>query len=259
MSSASKTSTLPNSVHQLSPEEVKEELQYFLNEQGFIRPARSAVDPSRPWQNGVPNYDKADLLFFRGKTANHAATSLEMVVENAVKNWEMEATHLDYKDWTCHDPSSYKVSANGGKVFVGEEGARVGNYNWLMASCDKSLYDSEKETFESSHQKFGQAFLGGFPWEVLKVFSGPPKVAFSWRHWATFEGSYEGREGDEKTYELYGFAVVALNAELKIKEIEVFYKPDDFMKALHGSIPPEDLNVGKSLIGSGCPFLSSRS
>jgi hypothetical protein len=37
----------------------------------------------------------------------------------------------------------------------------------------------------SSHDAFHDAFAA-FPWEVLDVFSGPPKVAFTWRHWAEF-------------------------------------------------------------------------
>lgn len=44
-------------------------------------------------------------------------------------------------------------------------------------------------SFESSHQLFRGAFSDGvFPWEVLKVLSGPPHVVFTWRHWGKFEG-----------------------------------------------------------------------
>jgi hypothetical protein len=32
-------------------------------------------------------------------------------------------------------------------------------------------------------------------WQVLEAFSGPPKVVFSWRHWATFTGEYKGNKG----------------------------------------------------------------
>ncbi len=77
-----------------------------------------------------------------------------------------------------------------------------------MENVDKSLYDIEKENFESSHTLFGNAFLGGFPWEILKVFSGPPRTAWSWRHWARFEGEYKGRKGDGKLYEMYGIGLL---------------------------------------------------
>lgn len=31
-----------------------------------------------------------------------------------------------------------------------------------------------------------------FAWEVLDVYSGPPVVAFKWRHWGTMKNDYVG-------------------------------------------------------------------
>ncbi len=104
-----------NSVSRMSSEEVKAELAHYMREYGFVRPHRSKIDPSLNWRNGPPSYDVADLLYFRGKTMNHTAGSLESIVENLVKKWEMEATHLLYKDWTVVEHDVYKISANGGK------------------------------------------------------------------------------------------------------------------------------------------------
>ncbi|PXF44867.1 Pathogen-related protein [Gracilariopsis chorda] len=244
----------------LSEDEIRTELVYLQEEHNLLRPERSTIDPSRPWKNGLPNYDKADLLYFRGKTRNHTPESLEHIVENAVKTWEMEATHLGFQDWQSVNHDTYQVCANGAKTFKGEEAALAGNYNWLMAGVDKRLYDSNTETFESSHQLFRNTFPGGFPWEVLQVFSPPPRVSFSWRHWATFEegGQFRGRKGDGKLYEMFGFGIVDLNADMKIESIEIFYKPEEFMKALHGEIPPSELAKGQSILGNGCPFLQGQ-
>lgn len=249
-------SSMTTRVDHLSPEAVHQELETFLKTPGFVRPERSKIDSSRPWREGVPNYDTADLAFFRGKTRSHEPGSLAYIVENAVKSWEMEATHLNFIDWHSVNHKAYAVSANGGRRFEGEEGARAGNYNWLMENVQKDLYDAEKETFESSHSMFRTAFPGGFPWEVLEVFSGPPRVSFSWRHWAAFDGSFRGREGDGKTYDMYGFGVIDLDEELKVKEIEIYYKPADFIKALHGDIPVDALKDGKALVGNTCPVAS---
>lgn len=246
-----------NQVRDLSDEQVRTELSDFTEKHGYARPDRSTICPSRPWKNGVPNYDRADLAFFRGRTTVHTVGSLCSVVENAVKNWEMEATHLRFADWRSVDHANYAVSANGGKRFTGEEGALAGNYNWLMENVeDKSLYDAQSETFESSHSLFGSAFPNGFPWEVLTVFSGPPRIAFSWRHWASFDGVFKGREGDNETYEMYGFGTLDVTPDLKVKEIQIYYKPDGFLKALHGKMPLEQLKRGQSLVGSGCPVLN---
>lgn len=243
-------------VSTMTPEQVTAELDSFMNEHNFRRPSRSTIDPSRPWRHGIPNYDISDLVFFRGRSVVHPEGSLEAIVEDAVKTWEMEATHLPFSDWRSVQQDEYSVIANGARKYVGEEGALAGNYNWLLAGVDKKLYDSESETFESSHELFRAAFPGGFPWEVTKVFSGPPTVAFSWRHWATFDGEYKERKGDGKHYDLYGFGVLELNDELKVKTIQIYYKPEEFLKAIQGDIDSKELSMGRSMTGPGCPFVA---
>lgn len=177
-------------IESMTPAEITEELKFFESTHGFVRPSRSkkAEDPSLPWLFGQPNYDKADLVFFRGRSCKYKPGSLQAILEEAVKTWEFEASHLPYEHWTSIKQDDYQVSANGGKVYHGREGPEAGNYNWLLSSCDKSLYDSEKQTFHTSHNLFRGAFLSGFPWEVIEVFSPPPKITFTWRHWATFNG-----------------------------------------------------------------------
>lgn len=244
-------------VLEMCPAELTDELQMYKERFGYVRPDRSTIDPSRNWMNGTPNYDAADVLYFRGKSKNHEQGSLESTVENAVKTWESEASHLPFADWTSVDHATYRVLANGGKVYVGEDAAKAGNYNWLMASANKSLYDAEVETFHSSHSMFRGAFGGGFPWEVLAVFAGPPKITFSWRHWGDFTGMYKGREGDGKRYEMYGFGTLTVTEDLKLKQIEIWYKPDEWLQALEDGTPELTRN-GKSLIGNECPFSSSR-
>ena len=67
-------------------------------------------------------------------------------------------------------------------------------------------------SFDDSHDLFRGAFTLGFPWEVLKVvadfiisiiitmntmmkvFSGPPNVVFTWRHWGHLEGSFQDNQ-----------------------------------------------------------------
>lgn len=49
------------------------------------------------------------------KRANHEAKSLETLVENLVKNWEIEASHkMDVSEWRTVDPKTYTFSINGG-------------------------------------------------------------------------------------------------------------------------------------------------
>ncbi len=55
-------------------------------------------DPSIKWRfGGPPDYTLANLEYMMGKTKHHDEGSLELVVENLVKTWEMERSHkLDH-------------------------------------------------------------------------------------------------------------------------------------------------------------------
>ncbi|XP_038047095.1 pathogen-related protein-like [Patiria miniata] len=239
-----------------SSSNIDQQLKELADKHGFLRPDRGDLDnPPAQWREGKPDYRKADLLYFKGKTMNHKPGSLELIVENLVKKWEMEGSHLpDYMTWTTINKEKYRVQANGQKVFSGKESSTIGNYNWLLSTASKELYDSEQHTFESSHSVFRGAFPDGFAWEVLQVFSGPPKVAFSWRHWSNFSGEYKGRVGEGQVVEMHGFAIATVDEQLLIGQLEVYYKPDEFLKAMEGKIPISDVSSGKEILGTGCPI-----
>lgn len=232
--------------------EAREELEKIKKEYNYIEPDRGNLDDENiKWRVKKPDYTIANLLYFKGKTKNHAEGSLEHIVENAVKMWEMEGSHkVDINQWQSINPRKYTVQSNGGRIFDKDTSSQIGNYNWLMEGVDKSLYDSSAETFESSHQLFRGAFPGGFAWEVLEVYSGPPKIAFSWRHWANFTGNYKGRKGNGDLLEMFGFCIVTVQEDLKILSIEAFFKPELFLKALEGNIESSELRNSFS----GCPI-----
>ena len=92
-----------------------------------------------------------------------------------------------------------------------------------MLTCDKSLYDNSEETFDSSHGKFRYAFPEGFPWEVLEVLSPPPKVFFSWRHWANFAGDYKGHNGNGQMINMTGFGLITLSDAMKVTNLQIFF------------------------------------
>ena len=162
--------------------DIDQELKQLETEYGFTRPDRGDLDrPNIQWREGKPDYRAADLIYFQGKSKNHGFGSLEMIVENLVKKWEMEMTHMTCPDdWTTVKLDEYRVQVNDGQEISGQEATKEGTYNWIMRNASKELYDAKNETFESSHKLFRGAFSKGFPWELLEVYSGPPKVAFSW-------------------------------------------------------------------------------
>ena len=59
---------------------IDEQIAKFVKEYGFTIPDRGlqeANDPNFAWRERKPDYRKADLLFFQGKSKNHLPGSLE--------------------------------------------------------------------------------------------------------------------------------------------------------------------------------------
>ena len=49
--------------------------------------------PGIQWREGKPDYTKVNKAYLEGRTRTHNEGSLEKIVEDLVKTWEMEAFH----------------------------------------------------------------------------------------------------------------------------------------------------------------------
>ena len=239
-------------------DQVKIELEEVKAKYGLTEPVRSFMDDQDiKWRfGGKPDYSLTNLKFLKERTHIHPEGSLELIVENAVKTWEMERSHkLDYKQHQSVDQEKFRISANGGKIFNNEEANAVGNYNVLLNACPVEMWDSENITWESSHDAFHDAFAA-FPWEVLEVFSGPPKVAFTWRHWGHYTGTFENKyKGEGELIEMFGFGTAVLNDKLQLQDVEIFYNAADFIGSLRKEKQPGETNVNWKT--GGCPFVTT--
>lgn len=170
-------------------EAVRADLEAIKAEYDLTEPDRSFLDdPETVWRfGGPPDYSLTNYLYLKERTKQHAPGSLEQIVENLVKTWEMERSHkVDCRQHQSVDQEEFEISANGGKKFNNVEANQVGNYNVLLNSCP--TWDSANTTWEDSHEAFHKAFAA-FPWEILDVYSGPPKVAVSKMEWESPEVS----------------------------------------------------------------------
>jgi hypothetical protein len=121
---------------------------------------------------------------------SHKPGSLEDLVEKLVKNWEVEASFkTSLSDWRTVDAPNYSFAINGGKPQQAEHMLTVGTYNAIITP--NSYYDPGLSSFASSHKTF-KRMMPTFAWEVLEVYSGPPRVAFRWRHWGVMKEDYVG-------------------------------------------------------------------
>ncbi|KAK9199088.1 hypothetical protein WN944_014275 [Citrus x changshan-huyou] len=92
--------------------------------------------------------------------------SIEETVQNAVKSWEMELSHkTSLNDFKTINPEKFKLIVNGRKGLSREESLQLGSYNAL-------LNNSVPKEFH--------------------VYSGPPMVAYKFKHWGYFEGPFQG-------------------------------------------------------------------
>jgi len=195
-------------------------------------------EPAGGWRHGKPNYDQVIAKWKRQKETYHENGSLEETVENLVKEWEAEASHKkDPKDWKTIDIDNWYLSGNAGSKVDAFENVEVGNYNALMNDVDDlELYNHEM-TWDESHEKFRDVFKTGFAWEVTECFTGPPKIAFSWRHWGHLgtETLQQEEEGDGQLVEMKGFAIANVtirDGNILLQGVETYFDSKGFLNEI---------------------------
>ncbi|KAF6828544.1 hypothetical protein CMUS01_08541 [Colletotrichum musicola] len=222
------------------------------------QPAAAAPSPSLPdyvtspnavfgdkgvqWRYGrAPDYTKTRKVWREGRKMNHAAGSLEEICENLVKNWEVEASFKTrLSDWRTVDHANYTFSINGGPPQTGEHMLRVGTYNAVISANE--YYSPEHSDFASSHKTF-KRMMPTFAWEVLEVYSGPPCVAFKWRHWGVMKEDYVGfnDKGEKVTakahggpIDITGITIARVDDKLRLQAVDTWF---DSLQMFHQIAP----------------------
>lgn len=235
-------------------EEARKELVQLKSQTGMKEPMRGFMnEPNTKWRfGGPPDYTLANLYYLKGKTMDHPEGSLEQVVENLVKTWEFERSHkLDCQQHKSINPDKFLIGANGWKMYNNVEANQVGNYNVLCDGVKPELW-APNQTWDDTHHAFKDAFAA-FPWEVLKVFSGPPLVTFSWRHWANFTGTYKGNKGKGEIVNMYGFATATVSPDLKLETVQLYFDATEFLEVMEGKKPASCLLKAQSVFGDYVP------
>ncbi|MFQ6393169.1 ester cyclase [Nocardia sp. KC 131] len=198
------------------------------------RDAVVAATPAEDWRGAAPDYHLTNQIVPLERTTSHEAGSLEAIVEDLVRVFEMEVSHKkDPAKWVSVVAEHYRGRVNGGQWQNAQEFARIGSYNILIG--DNPYYDAGSETFESSHETFLTAFPNGFFWEVLEVLAGPPAVTLRWRHWGKYDGAYKGHQPTGAQIEMFGVTIARVSDDLRILELEHFYDNNELLAPLaHG-------------------------
>ncbi|CAN1337355.1 Pathogen-related protein [Linum perenne] len=74
-----------------------------------------SADGKTQWRHGdPPQYDVVNKLFEQERTQLWGEGSLEEIVQNAVKTWEMEFSHkIRLEDFKTIDPNIFNLVVNG--------------------------------------------------------------------------------------------------------------------------------------------------
>ncbi|KAJ3040853.1 hypothetical protein HDV00_010313 [Rhizophlyctis rosea] len=235
----------------------------------FLSPDAVLQDDAK-WRFGrKPDYSKTRKAWRETKIMNHQAGSLQELVENVVKNWEIEASYKpDPTEWRTINHQSYEFRLNGGPSQPAEVMARVGTYNALLSPS--KYYDPQHNDFAASHKTF-KRMMPTFAWEVLEVYGGPPRVAFKWRHWGTFLGDYTAlnERGEKvtlpktgKVIDIRGMTTATLDDQFRITAVDVYFDPmdmfrqmDEAQKELDGEEGGGDIDTVATQLAR-CPFMN---
>ncbi|KAK3198638.1 hypothetical protein Dsin_022053 [Dipteronia sinensis] len=109
-------------------------------------------------------------------------------------------------------------------------------YHQTSLPEDFKYYKAEEETFTSSHEAFRSAFPRGFAWAVLSVYSGPPVIAYKFRHWGFFEGPFKGHAPTGEMVEFYGFGTLKVDESLR-EDVQIYYDPAELFGGLFKGAP----------------------
>lgn len=212
------------------------------------------------WRHGGrPIFHTVNRLFEQERTQVWPEGSIEELVQNAVKTWQME---ISYKTNISHfktiNPEKFKLFVNGREGLSAEETLQHGTYKAVLKTSlpkEFQYHKVEEESYETSDDAFKSALPRGFAWEVIKVYSGPPVIAFKFRHWGYFEGPFKGHAPTGDKVEFYGVVVMKVDDSLRAEEVEIYYDPGElFGGLLKGSLVSESENTPSNPSTNGCPF-----
>ncbi len=205
-----------------------------------------ANDQGVQWREGKrPDYSHTNEFLKKESKFNHPEGSLEAIAQNLVRTFEMEASYkANPEQWLSIVADKFRMNTNGGPEYTAQDVADRGTYNLFLGETEH--YCSTEETFDSSMEVFHKAFPNGFLWEMVEVFSGPPNVAFKWRHWGTFGGPFKDHAPTGETIEIVGVSIARVTEDLKIVSLEHFFDNSLFLNKLTAGCPFHSQNQTNS-------------
>ncbi|CAI0625479.1 unnamed protein product [Linum tenue] len=152
----------------------------------------------------------------------------------------------------------------GRKPITLEETRKIGGgYNsFLQTSLPEELrgYNPAAETAESAHLAFTTTFPRGFALEVLQVYSGPPVIAYKFRHWGYMEGPFQGYPPTGELVEFFGIGIFHVDEKVRVERVEFFFDRGELLGGLMrgGKGSGGSMSTSTGAPSPSCPFLASK-
>ncbi|KAK8042664.1 hypothetical protein PG994_013147 [Apiospora phragmitis] len=200
------------------------------------------------------------------KQTSHEPGSLPDLVQNLVKNWEIEASFkTNLRDWRTVDPDAYTFAANGGPLQPAAHMLKAGTYNAIIGAPN-AWYSPRRSDLASSHKTF-KRMMPTFAWEVLEVYGEPPVVAFKWRHWGEMKEDYvslddNGEKITAKAHggpiDIQGLTVAHLNDKFQVTKLETWFDPVEMFRQIapEGSALSQQSSAVLAGAAAGCPVMA---
>ena len=144
----------------------------------------------------------------------------------------------DTKQWKTTKVDDFVAHNNTLRCrYSAERMAKEGTYNMLLGEIGEKEYMGSKETYDSVDNISKQVFPKGFPVEILEVYSGPPSISCTWRHWGEHAGPYQAADDTMykptgKRIELFGQGVIKVTTNMQITEMQMYFDTATFIKEL---------------------------
>ncbi|KAK7927935.1 pathogen-related protein [Apiospora marii] len=220
-------------------------------------------DADAEWRHGQPpDYSKTRKVFEQTKQTSHAPGSLPDLVQNLVKNWEIEASFKkNLRDWRTVDPDTYTFSVNGGPPQPAAYMLKVGTYNAIIGAPN-AWYSPRRSDLASSHKTF-KRMMPTFAWEVLEVYGGPPRRRLQVAPLGRNEGGLClcGRitaKAHGGTIDIQGVTVAHLNDKFQVTKLETWFDPVEMFRQIapEGSALSQQSSAALAGAAAGCPVMA---
>ncbi|KAK7956847.1 uncharacterized protein PG986_006069 [Apiospora aurea] len=203
-------------------------------------------DVDAEWRHGQPpDYSKTRKAFEQAKQTSHEPGSLPDLVQNLVKNWEIEASFkTNLRDWRTVDPDAYTFAVNGGPPQPAEHMLKVGTYNAIIGAPN-AWYSPRRADLASSHKTF-KRMMPTFAWEVLEVYGGPPN------------GEKITAKAHGGPIDIQGVTVAHLNDKFQVTKLETWFDPVEMFRQIspEGSALSKHSSAALAGAAAGCPVMA---